>query len=71
MTTGGNTIAPDLTGRRREFRAALALAGSTVAAFARELGVSHNHINSVLRGERTSKRITDAVELFVRRHTKY
>lgn len=66
MTTGGKQIAPDLESRRRAFRAALALTGTTATAFAERLGVSTNHLSCVLRGDRASKRITEAVAAFVR-----
>lgn len=70
MTTGGKQITPELETRRRAFRAALALAGTTATAFAAKLGVSTNHLGCVLRGDRPSKRILDAVDAFVR-NTKY
>ena len=52
--------------RRRRFRAALAMAGQTVAEFAAELGVSHSHLNYVLRGLRASPRIEAAIEKRIR-----
>lgn len=51
--------------RRREFRAALALTGQTAVEFAKALGVSTNHLGLVLRGERQSKRISDAVNTLI------
>jgi transcriptional regulator with XRE-family HTH domain len=52
--------------RRRRLRAALAMAGGTVAEFAAELGVSHSHLNYVLRGLRASPRIEAAIEKRIR-----
>lgn len=52
--------------RRRRFRAALAMADQTVAGFAAEQGVSHAHLNYVLRGLRASPRLEDAIEKRIR-----
>lgn len=65
MTTGGKQIAPELEARRRVFRSALALSGTTAVTFARNLGVSANHLSCVLRGERESRRISEAVDAFI------
>jgi len=40
-----------------ELRAALALAGKTIGEFATECGVSRNHFDEVMKGERASGRI--------------
>lgn len=52
--------------RRRQFRAALAMADESIAEFAAALGVSHSHLNYVLRGLRASPRIEDAIEKRIR-----
>lgn len=65
METGGKEIAPDVEIRRRRFRAALALTDTSVAAFAAQIGVTYNHLYGVLRGQRTSKRIEDAVDQYI------
>ena len=47
--------------RRRRFRAALTLAGETLAGWADAHNISHTHLNYVLRGLRASPRIEDAI----------
>ncbi len=56
---------PESSGRRREFRAALALKGQTAVEFAKTLNISTNHLGLVLRGERQSKRIAEAVDALI------
>jgi hypothetical protein len=50
--------------RKARFHAALALARMNVDQWAAEQGVSANHVYMVLRGSRTSQRLTDAIESF-------
>jgi hypothetical protein len=65
MDTGHKEEAPKGPDRRREFRAALALQGQTAVAFARAVGVSTNHLTQVVMGNRTSKRVSDAVSTLI------
>ena len=46
---------------RRRFKAALTQQGTTLTAFASQAGVTHTHLNYVLRGERRSPRLEQAI----------
>lgn len=54
-----------LTSRKARFTAALALAGKTLTQWAFEHDVHRVHLNAVLRGERESPRLTQAVDRFI------
>ena len=54
--------------RKRLFRAALAIAGITGTQWAKEQGVTRQHLQFVLTGERESKTLTDAVDAFIDKH---
>lgn len=51
--------------RHRQFRAALALAGRSARHFAESIGVHHNHLHFVLRGDRESRRVDKLVDAFI------
>lgn len=54
--------------RRKQFRAALALAGKTQSDFAATLGITPAHLSLVVRGERESQRVATAVDGFIAKH---
>jgi hypothetical protein len=54
--------------RRKQFRAALALAGKTQADFAVEHGVKPGHLSMVLSAQRDSARLMAFVESFIAKH---
>lgn len=64
VLNGGNMAQPNdsRTDRKAELRAALALAGKTIGDFATECGVSRNHFDEVMNGERASGRIDALVD---------
>lgn len=62
------TIARQRKVRKQRFTAALALAGMTQAAFAKDTGVNPGHLSKVLNGERDSDRLTEKVELFIAKY---
>lgn len=51
--------------RRKQFRAALALAGKTQADFAAEHGVKPGHLSQVLSAKRDSARLMAFIEAFI------
>lgn len=51
--------------RRRQFKAALVAQGTTLTAWAAKHGVTHTHLNYVLRGVRHSPRLIAAVEAVI------
>jgi hypothetical protein len=53
--------------RRRRFRAALALEGLTLRAFAESAGVTENHVLLVVKGERESDRVMTLVTALIER----
>jgi transcriptional regulator with XRE-family HTH domain len=55
--------------RARAFRAALALKGMTALEFAEAAGVHRTHLYLVLRGDRSSERLTALVDKFIAKHT--
>lgn len=57
-------MADALTLRKRQFKAALALAGMTVMDFARVQGISQWHVYKVLSG-RESGRLETEIEAFI------
>lgn len=60
-------MARDLEQRKRFFRAALALAGMSAAAFAEQQGVSRSHVYEVLSG-RESGRLEAEIEAFISKY---
>jgi plasmid maintenance system antidote protein VapI len=58
------SLGPDIS---REFRAALALTGSTVRKFAKEMEVHENHIYLIAQGRRRSRRIEAAMHALLDR----
>lgn len=52
--------------RRRQFKAAMVAAGMTLSAWAEEQGVTHTHLNYVLRGERKSPRLEAAIDAVIK-----
>lgn len=54
--------------RKRLFRAALAIAGVTGTQWAKERGVTRQHLAFVLDGDRESKSLTDEVDAFIAKH---
>lgn len=56
-----------LTLRKRQFKAALALAGMSLNDFARSMGVSQWHVYKVLAG-RESGRLEAEIEAFIARY---
>lgn len=54
--------------RQRAFRAALALAGRSLRSVAEEWGVHEGHLYFVLRGDRESRRLEEAVAAFIAEH---
>lgn len=54
--------------RRRRFRAALALAGTTAREFAKALGVHQSHLQQVLGRRRGSVRVNEAIEQLIAAH---
>jgi hypothetical protein len=59
---------PRTVARRKAFRAALALAGTTARAFADQQGVTPEHLSYVLNGQRESRRLMDEVDAFIAKH---
>lgn len=55
--------------RRKAFKVALAYAGATVTQFAAEQGVTPGHLYQVLRGDRDSRVLLEAVESYIAVHT--
>lgn len=53
---------------RADFKAALALEGQTVKAFAERQAVTPTHLRAVLRGERESDRLMGAMLALVAKH---
>jgi hypothetical protein len=62
MDTAAAQEGTEVEERRRRFRAALALAGTTAKGFGLALGVSETHLTAVLRGQRRSARVQAAVD---------
>jgi lambda repressor-like predicted transcriptional regulator len=56
------------TTRKARFEAALKLAGLTMQAFAAANDVSPAHLHYVLKGERTSERLTGLVDAFTEKY---
>lgn len=54
--------------RKRQFRAALALAGMTAQQFAAEHQVSHGHLCAVARGDRDSEPLEQEIDRFIKKH---
>lgn len=54
--------------RRKELKAALALAGITGKQFAANLGVTPVHVFLVAKGERVSPRVEAAIDAFIARY---
>jgi transcriptional regulator with XRE-family HTH domain len=61
-------VTPKANDRQRRFRAALHLAGMTQREWAKAQGVSAPHVTYVLRGERVSPRLEDAITAFIAEH---
>jgi hypothetical protein len=60
------TSARDLESVRKRLKWALGINGLSVRQYAEEfLCISHTHLNLVLRGKRTSKRVLDEVQALV------
>lgn len=59
----------EATRRQARLAAALKMAGMTQTALAAKLGVSREHLRLVVKGERQSQRLLEAVEQFVAKHT--
>lgn len=51
--------------RRKRFKAALALAGLTLAKWADKEGVTRQHVNEVLKGERVSAPLNEKIDRFI------
>lgn len=56
--------------RKKRFRAALALAGTTAEAWAIENGVTAGHLSQVLSGKRDSRSLLEKVDAFTRKHVR-
>lgn len=54
--------------RRKEFRAALALAELTQTAWAASHEITPEHVSLVLSGKRESKRLIEKVDAFIAEH---
>lgn len=54
--------------RKKRFKAARALAGITAKEWARSRGVTFQHLNEVLDGNRISPRLDAEVDAFVAKH---
>ncbi len=54
--------------RKKRFKAARALAGVTVKGWAKSRGVSFQHLNEVLDGNRVSPRLDAEVDAFIAKH---
>ena len=52
--------------RSKKFKIALATNEMTVEGFAKSHGVSREFVHKVLSGAATSKRISDAIDLFIK-----
>lgn len=74
MTTNGlETMAvkrSELARKRKELRAALALAGITQGTWAERLGVTPEHLSMVLNGHRESGRLLQEVDAFTAKHLR-
>lgn len=55
------------SGRRKQFRAALALSGQTQEAWATSHGLSASHVSQVLTGKRESLTLVEKVDAFIAR----
>lgn len=58
-------MVPAHTDRRKAFKAALALEGTTAKEWCEAHGISRGHLYAVLRGERESGRLADRVEALI------
>jgi hypothetical protein len=56
--------------RRRQFKAALVAAGIPLSVWAETQGVTHTHLNYVLRGERKSPRLEAAIGAVIAKRVK-
>jgi gp16 family phage-associated protein len=54
--------------RRKRFKAALALAGVSLAKWAEAEGVTRQHVNEVLSGKRVSAPLNEKINEFTARH---
>jgi hypothetical protein len=54
--------------RKARFRAALALAHTTMREWAEQQGVTTGHLHQVLSGDRESVTLTTAVDAFIEQH---
>lgn len=54
--------------RKRQFRAALALAGMTSEQFAKKLGVSNGHLCAVARGDRESPPMEAEIDKLIKKY---
>ena len=51
--------------RKKQFKAAIALAGTTIKLWAESQGVTTRHLDEVLLGNRTSERLNAAIDAFI------
>jgi hypothetical protein len=53
--------------RKKQFKAALALAGMTAKEWAAVQGVTTKHVDEVVLGKRTSERLNTEIDAFIAR----
>jgi predicted transcriptional regulator len=58
----------ELEGKRKAFRAALALAGLTQTKWAELEGITQEHVSLVLSGKRDSARLIEKIDAFIAKH---
>lgn len=72
MTTNGLEATAvkrtDLARKRKELKAALALAGLTQGMWAAQQGVTPEHLSMVLNGKRESGRLLQELDAFTAKH---
>lgn len=56
--------------RKSRFRAALALAGLTAAAWAEQNGVTAGHLSQVLAGKHTSRALNEKIDAFTKKYMR-
>jgi hypothetical protein len=66
--TSGNSDERTNDDRRALFKAAIALARTTVGAWCAENGVTTGHLDKVLRGDRDSLPLLEKVDAFIDRY---